>query len=242
MSLLDGVAARFRGQGWAIGVVHDGLLLLESVNELPLRRQRWLHVFLALLSVSLRGWYPFISLSSILGASCWALWVPWVLGKVSLLLSLFVDAGVRVEDNRRAPKSVAGAVIALYLCHWSISIALLHIGAPVSGWIVSWVVDFWSSICHLVFFRDDLGVELPCWCFLGRFIWADKAAKAHLAWVVCQVPASCLALHRTFGLAASTSSIRGRCPLLLLHHTGATSPWCLCVMYTWWFWSLFSLR
>jgi len=196
MSLLDGVAARFRGQGWAIGVVHDGLaaywllVLLESVNELPLRRQRWFHVFLALLSVSLRGLYPFISLSSILGASCWALWVPWVLGKVSLLLSLFVDAWVRVEDNRRAPKSIvvnvdiAGAVITLHLCHWSISIALLHIGAPVSGWIVSWVVDFWSRICCLVFFRDGLGLELPCWCFLGLFIWADKAAKAHLAWVV----------------------------------------------------------
>ena len=52
--LLDGVAARFRGQGRAIGVVHDGLVLLESVNELPLRRQRWFHVFLALLSESLR--------------------------------------------------------------------------------------------------------------------------------------------------------------------------------------------
>lgn len=191
-------------------------------------------MFLALLSESLRVWYPFIPLSSILGTSCWALWVPWVLRKVSLLLGLFVDAWVRVEDYRWASKSIAGAVIALHLCHWSISIALLHIGAPVSGWIVSWVVDFWSRICCLVFFRDDLGLELLCWCFLGLFIRADKAAKAHLAWVVCQVPASCLTLHRTFGLTTSTSSIRGRCPLLLLHHTGATSPRCLS--------SLFSLR
>lgn len=173
------------------------LLLLECVDQLPLRRKRCLDVFQILFSISLRGLNFIIA---VLGASGWILGSPRVLGKISLLLCLLVNARVRVQDDWWTTECTCSSISELD--HLIGPVGLLDSGVLV-------LVDCFKGIAICIgtkiLYRSSLRLRLPPIAFLCLAARRKEAASASLSCMFLAASSSSHGLYRRFAVLKSRS-------------------------------------